>query len=191
MNQKNIAKPTKNAPSPSPSPVQSPPRNSSLHTRLYKGSIDCGIQVNRKLQCDIAVQTHNFGTHFFSDCSKWRIFCIVQRFHTDMVPNGAVEYNLFHHIWTIETILLADKFRDCEQSRKAFDAIWELHYNVYICVTLYLYSDSTHACQFRCVILLKCKSLNHHLFIYIRNLIQGEIVIQELTKTVQNKYLNI
>lgn len=52
MNQKNIAKPTKDATSPSPSPVQSSPRNSSLHTRLYKGSIDCGIQVNRKLQCD-------------------------------------------------------------------------------------------------------------------------------------------
>lgn len=42
MNQRNIAKISKVATSASPSSGQSSP----LQTRLYKGSIDCGIQVN-------------------------------------------------------------------------------------------------------------------------------------------------
>lgn len=44
MNQRNIAKAS--TPSSASPTVQNLPQSSSLQTKLYKGSIDCGIQVN-------------------------------------------------------------------------------------------------------------------------------------------------
>lgn len=44
MNQRNIAKSSKDASS-SPVSVQNQSQSQPLQTRLYKGSIDCGIQV--------------------------------------------------------------------------------------------------------------------------------------------------